>query len=59
MDILLSGTGYEFISAVAYYFCLIVIWMDSLSHNFHLIHIICGFQPHENTVLIDSLISIT
>ena len=45
MDILFRGARYEFIATVAYYFCLVIIWMDSLFHVFHLTHMICGSQP--------------
>ena len=34
VDLLRSGAGYESVAAVAGYSCLIIIWMDSLSHDF-------------------------
>ena len=36
MDVLFSRTCYESVSAVAGYSCLIVVRMDSFSHDFHL-----------------------
>ena len=36
VDLLLRGTGYEFIATVAGNLCLVVGWMDTLSHDFHL-----------------------
>ena len=36
VDIFLCRTGYKFITAVANNFGLVVIWMDSFFHDFHL-----------------------
>ena len=36
VDIFLGRTSYELVSAVAGNLCLIVSWMDSFSHDFHL-----------------------
>ena len=36
VDVLFSRTCYESVSAVAGYSCLIVVRMDSFSHDFHL-----------------------
>lgn len=36
MDILFCRTGYKSVSTVASYCCLLVIWMDSCFHDFHL-----------------------
>ena len=36
VNLLLGGTGYEFIAAVAGNLGLVVRWMDSFSHDYHL-----------------------
>ena len=41
VDLLLGGTGREFIATVAGNFGLVVGWMDSFFHDFHLLIIVC------------------
>ena len=36
VDLLFGRASHELIAAVAGYFCLVVGWMDTLSHDFHL-----------------------
>jgi hypothetical protein len=36
VDLLLGRTGNELVAAVAGNLCLIISWMDSFSHDFHL-----------------------
>ena len=36
VDVFLGRTSYELVTTVANYFCLIIGWMDSFSHFFHL-----------------------
>ena len=45
VDIFLCRSCYEFIAAVADNLCLMVLRMDSFSHNIHLFIIVDGFQP--------------
>ena len=46
VDIFLCWTGYKCVAAVAGNGCLIVLWMDSFSHDFHLfIKILCELPP--------------
>ena len=47
VDILLCGSCYKCVSAVAGYSCLIVIRMDSFSHDFHLSVSHSIFYSHE------------
>ena len=37
VNLLLGGTGYEFIATVAGHLGLMVSWMDSFSHDLHLL----------------------
>ena len=41
MDILFCGACYKCVTAVASYSCLIVLWMDSFLHDFHLFFLFC------------------
>jgi hypothetical protein len=43
VNVLLGRTSYKFIATVANYLCLIIGWMDSLSHDFHLSILIVRF----------------
>ena len=36
VNVFLGRTSYELVTTVANYFCLIIGWMDSFSHFFHL-----------------------
>ena len=45
VDLLLGRTGYKGIPAVAGYCSLIIIWMDSLFHDFHLFYLIVINRP--------------
>ena len=41
MDILLCGACYKCVAAVACYCCLIILWMSSFLHDFHLFFLFC------------------
>ena len=51
VDILLRGACYKGIPAVAGHRCLIILWMDSFSHVFHLAYYIKSYRDFSYFVL--------